>query len=114
MSSTCLSMVFTQDKASINKGGVRSNLGANASAKIVFEDVQDHAGPLLRASFFLLKHFHAGSQPLKTLSGSNLFRIGEEISTRFKFQPSATFCLIKGNFSYVDWDRGCHGGCFCV
>ena len=66
-------MVFTPDKASINNGGVRSNLGANASAKVVLEDVQDHAGPLLRASFYLLKHLHAGSQPRKTLSGSNLF-----------------------------------------
>ena len=68
MSSTCLSMVFSPDKASINRGGVRSNLGANASAKVVFEVVQDHAGPLLGASFYLLKHFHAGSQPRRTLS----------------------------------------------
>ena len=68
MSSTCLSMVFTQDKASIKKGGARSNLEGNASAKVVFEVVQDHAGPLLGASFYLLKHFHAGSQPRKTLS----------------------------------------------
>ena len=68
MSNTCLSMVFTQDKASLKKGGVRSNLGANISAKVVFEDVQDHAGSLLRVSFYMLKDFHAGSQPRKTLS----------------------------------------------
>ena len=67
MISTCLSIVFTQDKASINKGGVSSNLGANASAKVVFEVVQDHAGPLLRAIFYLLKHVHAGSESQKTL-----------------------------------------------
>ena len=68
MSSTCSPMVFTPDKASINKGSVPSNLGANASAKVVVEVVQDHAGSLLIASLFLLKHFHAGSQPRKTLS----------------------------------------------
>ena len=73
MSSTCSPMVFTPDKASINKGGVPSNSGANAIAKVVFEDAIDDAGPLLRASFYLLKHLHAGSQPRKTLSGSNLF-----------------------------------------
>ena len=45
-------MVFTPDKASINKGGVPSNSGANAIAKVVFEDAIDDAGPLLRASFY--------------------------------------------------------------
>ena len=64
MSSTCLSMVFILGKASINKGGPPSNIGAKASAKVDFEDVHDHAGPLLRASFYLLKYF----QPRKTLS----------------------------------------------
>ena len=68
MSSTCLSMVFTPNKASIDKSGVPSNLDANASAKDVLEVVQDNGGPLLRASFYLVKHFHAGSQPRKTLS----------------------------------------------
>ena len=56
--------VFTQDKASINRGGARSNLEANASAKDVLEVVQDNGGPQLRASFYLLKYF----QPRKTLS----------------------------------------------